>query len=547
MLVEAERVPDGSWLRTDLCVVGAGAAGISLARELAGGPFDVVVLESGGLESDPSAQELNAGEIAGLPYFALDETRFRRFGGSTHRWAGWCRELDPIDFETRDWVPFSGWPFGHATLAPYYRRAAEICQIAATPGGVAAWGDAVPELYRSPFVGGEIRAVSWRSSPPTKFGDVYRQDLAAAHNVRVLLHSTAVELETNAAGGRVQAVHVAGGDGRRFRVEAQRVVLTAGALESARLLLTSRGVRPEGLGNDHGLVGRFFADHPHVVSGRIRIARPASTGRPPVAALDLGLRGAGARFRLRRPVPGAKFGYALAEDSLRRRGLLSLSAHLVPERTAAAADLQHSLALVASNLRSPRRLLAQARAGALPEGWSDHVSTLARHPGAVLEALYAEILRRPAALGLYSQAEQAPNPDSRVTLSDEKDRFGVPRLRLEWRLGRLDHDSLRAGQAVIGAQLAQAGLGELEPAGWLAEGGEPRWGTDLTGGHHQLGTTRMSRDPKRGVVDGDGRVHGMANLYVADGGVFPTVGFANPLLTIVALALRCADHLRATA
>ena len=139
-------------------------------------------------------------------------------------------------------------------------------------------------------------------------------------------------------------------------------------------------------------------------------------------------------------------------------------------------------------------------------------------------------------------AEQAPNPDSRVSLVEERDALGLPRIALDWRLTELDKRSLQAGHQAVALELGRTGLGRLQIEDWLTAD-VTTWTPTLTGGHHHIGTTRMSEDPARGVVDGDCRVHGIANLYVAGSSVFPTSGSANPTLTVVALALRLAAHL----
>ncbi len=538
MIRDARHLPDGTTLQADVCIVGAGPAGITLAQALTGAHLDVVVLESGGLEEEPETRRLNAGDLAGVPYFPLDETRHRRLGGSTHRWAGWCRPLDPIDFERRPWVPHSGWPLSRDELAPYYERAAELCELPE-----AATAARAPALYRAPVTGGEVERVAYLASPPTKFGNAYRDDLERSRDVTLYLHATAVEVETDEQGRRAEAVRFGCLDGRRARVAAATFVLAAGALETARLLLVSRAARPAGLGNEHDLVGRFFADHPHVLTGHVAIAERAATGRPEFRSLDRGPAGARDRLRLRRPSQDAKFGYRVGDDEQRRRRLLNHSTHLVP---VSGVDPQspayRSLALIAGNLRSPRRVVSQLRAGAIPDGIGHHLANLARSPGLVARAVYRELARRPRRMGLYTQAEQSPHPGSRVTLVDRRDALGVPRLKLDWRFAPGDRASIVATQEVLGARFRAAGIGTVEHAPWLVSG--DTWGAGMTGGHHQLGTARMSDDPKRGVVDRNGRLHGVANVYVGDGAVFPTVGSANPLLTIVALALRTAAHLR---
>jgi choline dehydrogenase-like flavoprotein len=160
----------------------------------------------------------------------------------------------------------------------------------------------------------------------------------------------------------------------------------------------------------------------------------------------------------------------------------------------------------------------------IEEGWS----RLGSEAGEPLRETYR----------FFSRTEQEPNPDSRVTLGDELDALGQPRAHLHWSLSETDLRSTRRSQEIVGEELARAGLGRMRLLG------EDDWARFLYGGWHHMGTTRMSDDPKRGVVDRDGKVHGIANLYVAGSSVFSTSGWSNPTLSIVALALRLAQHVR---
>jgi len=137
-------------------------------------------------------------------------------------------------------------------------------------------------------------------------------------------------------------------------------------------------------------------------------------------------------------------------------------------------------------------------------------------------------------------SEQAPNPDSRVTLTETRDALGVPRLRIDWRYTDWDIETVRAALGVIRDELARTGCGRLEYDEATVATEALRYGA--YGGHH-LGTARMAATPETGVVDADLRVFGVANLSIASGAVFPTSSQANPTLTIVALAVRLARRL----
>lgn len=553
MLIDARDLSEGTRLEADVCVVGGGPAGITVATALDGWPGRVVVLESGGLEADDAAQDLARGEVAsdadrGRDYFPLQETLLRRLGGQSAVWAGWCRPLDPHDFSRRDWVPHSGWPLTAEDLADHYRVAARLCELADPTLPLRPAGSAVPPLYRPPFTGGDVTTTVWQQSAPTRFGERYRRDLAASRNVEVLLHATVTRLDATAAGDLVTGAQVACLDGPRFEVRARVYVLAAGAVETARLLLASGDDR-HGLGDAHGLVGRHFTEHPHVVAGRVHLTPRSAVRRPQVGAVDSGLTGARARLALERPPGRIRCAYAPTAAAQRRDGLLGCAAHLTigdaagRQQSAAHAALRSLVAAV----RSPGSVREAVRAGDGRQVAADLGGALAgllRDPRD-LAAVLGRGLTKPAALDLYVQAESAPNPDSRVTLTLERDALGVPRVRLTWRLSALDKRSVCRFSQLLARRFSAAGLGRLEPAEWLREDDDD-WGPTLRGGHHQLGTTRMGATPRDGVVDRDTRVHGVANLYVAGGAVLPTVGYANPLLTVVALASHTAEVVRRT-
>ena len=484
MLNDARKVPDGTLIETDVCIIGGGAAGISMAQQWAGSSLDVTLLESGGLVADPGTQALNRGRIFGRSYFRLDEARSRRFGGSTNCWHGMCRPFEAFDFEERDWVPGSGWPFGLAELRPHYERAQRVCGLAAFDYEADRWTLAgEPPL---PFMDDAIESRVFQIAP-RRFGSLYKRALERARNINVQLNANLVELETDPDARRVERAQVATLAGGRFAVRARHFVLATGGIENARLLLASRGTRQAGLGNEHDLVGRYFMEHPHLVAGG---------WLPSSASIPVG------------------FYRARAAGEIHVVGLLTPSQR---------AQREERILSFASFL---------AQDAELPEFEDLLARFIAEMDGAP----------EPASRALFfmNELEQAPNPLSRVRLIEERDALGVPRVQLEWRLSPLDQRTLWKGPRLLARALGRAGLGRLQV---LIEEDDHSWPTGLGGGRHHMGTTRMHADPKRGVVDANCRVHGMANLSVAGSSVFPTSGSANPTLTLIALALRLAEHL----
>jgi len=486
VLVDARSVLRKRSVEADVCVIGAGAAGITLARGLADRSRRVVLLESGGFEPDSATQALYRGRVFGRSYFRLDESRSRQFGGSTNCWQGLCRPLAPIDFEERSWVPHSGWPFGAEELHPYYDRAQQALGIGPFEYDGAEWATA--ELPVLPFAGDDIQTRVFQVNP-ARFLELHREELVRAGGVDLYLFANVVDIETDPDARRVERVQVACLDGNRFSVTARHFVLATGGIENARVLLASRGARPAGLGNDHDLVGRFFMEHPHVVAGAFL---------PSSAALPLGFY----RAHVRRGVNVA--GYLAPSEGLQRReSLLGFGSFLAQE--APLPEFEVALGRIVNEMDAPKQ------------------------PAPDRAAFF------------MNELEQAPNPNSRVRLIEQKDALGMPRVQLEWRLSALDKLSIHRAHEVLGRELGRAGLGRLQMM-FSDEGHD--WPPGLMGGRHHMGTTRMHVDPRRGVVDADCRVHGVANLYVAGSSVFPTVGAANPTLTLVALALRLADRLK---
>ena len=523
MLRDARELEDGARVECDLCVVGGGAAGITVARAFAGSSPSarVCLVEAGGLEYEEATQALYRGRNVGLPYFALDVSRLRYFGGSTNHWAGRCRPLDPIDYRARPWVPLSGWPFGPEELEPYYRQAHEICQLGPYRYDAAFWADEGLPLL--PSGDGPFESGVWHFSPPTLFGEVYGPELKRAANVHVLLHANAIEIETDEGGAGVTGLSLACLDGPRLTVRARAYVLACGGLETPRLMLASNRVVPAGVGNRHDLVGRCFMEHPHVVTGAVALTNPD-------ASLAFYARdrvpGHGAEFRGR---------LHLAESAQEAERVGNLEYVFLPEPSTE--DTGYA---------ALRRLLRGARTLTAPDDLlGDLALAVADIDDVVAGLLWRLGLRdyTASSFGLYAYAEQRPNPDSRVLLGTERDALGMPRIRLDWRLTPEDKRTLLVGAQLVAREFGRTGLGRVQIREWLTAD-ETSWPNDLFGGHHHMGTTRMDGDPRRGVVDAECRVHGVDNLYVAGSSVFPTSGVANPTLTIVALALRLADHLQ---
>src|SRR6266550_3646614 len=267
MLIDARSVEDGATIECDLCVVGAGPAGISLVDRLRGSGLSICLLEGGGFEPDLGAQRLYAGASTGRSYWPLHGCRFRLFGGTSNRWGGWCRPLDALDFEQRDWVPESGWPIARADLEAYEHDAAVLLELPDARFELPAWERRLPPTL--PVDASDFENVIFRYSPRTNFAEVHGGRVLSARGVRTLLGANVTGLEVTSESDHVAGVQIRTFTGRSFSVRARATVLAAGGIENARLLLASNGERRTGVGNEHDLVGRFFMEHLHVAAGHL--------------------------------------------------------------------------------------------------------------------------------------------------------------------------------------------------------------------------------------------------------------------------------------
>ncbi|MES1179291.1 MAG: GMC family oxidoreductase [Myxococcales bacterium] len=490
MLTDARLLPRSTALNADICLIGAGPAGLTLAAKLHG--LRVVLLESGGLYPAQDTAALAEGEIRGEPYWALETSRLRCLGGTSTHWTGWCRPLDAEVFAARDWVPNSGWPLTLDELVPYYREAQRICGLGELDYDPQRWAKRLgfPLL---PLEGTAATTSLWQLSAPVRFGEKYKEQIASSPDLDAYLNATAVELSTTARGERVEEVRAMTLNGNELRVRARAFVLATGGIDNARLLLASQA--PRGVGNASGLVGRFFMEHPHVVLGTLLC--------PKTDALRV--------YEAAFPVPGAapaalRATLSVLPEVKRRERLLDCSVGLEP--------------------------VVDSEPTALPQA-----------VGALNLARKFQGIEAEQCFELAGRAEQLPSLDSYLRLSDDRDALGMPKTALFWKHDPRTLASLRRTVELLAEALARARLGRVYS---YLHGGATRPGAwpEIFGGFHHMGTTRMHEDRKRGVVNRDCRVHSVENLFIAGSSVFPSTGSANPTLTVVALAARLADTLR---
>lgn len=499
MLLDARAFTEGTTLETDVCIVGAGPAGLVLAAELAGTPRDVIILESGGDRMDPDLLPLNDGDHVGDEYAGLAVTRHRQVGGTSNLWntavAGQAgakyAPLDAADFAERPGRDWSGWPFALDDLRADYTRAQQICGLGPFCYDAAAWRDARHEPLAG--LGDVLVSRVYQLGTRAAFVAPLRSAIDRATNVRLCTNATAVAIYGDMSTQRITHVAVAKRDGCRWRVRAKCVVLAAGAVENARLLLLSDNESHQ-LGNISGWLGRGFMEHPR---DRALTLRPRSRAfRERLNFYDLHQARDGTWIVGR---------FALAHDALASAELPNASATLLARPRPAIESLERALPHAVG-----RRLMVGGH------GWSRRRGT------AWMSDRFTVLLN----------VEQLPHPENRVTLSSRCDPLGVPLPVLHWRWRADDHARLERLRALLSRQLGSVGAVTVDAVARP----DPN-------AHHHAGTTRMHDDPACGVTDRHGRVHGTLNVYAAGASLFPTAGFANPMLTIVALAVRLARHL----
>lgn len=534
MFIDTRRIETDSIVNTTVCIIGAGVAGITMAMELDRMGIEACVLESGGVKPDNPTRDLYRGQDIGLPYSFADGCRSRFLGGSSNCWGGWCRPLDPWDFEKRDWIAHSGWPFALDELMPFYEKTHQLLQLGPDNFDPSHWVQMInrADVRRMPLPTGRVRDTISQFSPPVRFGKLYRNELHKSQSIRVFLHANVVDIETRLSSQSVSNVRVATLNGKKISVKAKIFVLATGGIENARLLLASNKTHANGLGNANGLVGRYFMDHPRLQSGSIHFSKQWAGNK----LFDIKYHYMNSAVSANGTHIAAQL--ALTPETLREERLLNarvwFSSVFPGEGTTGAQAL----------FQCKQALLKKEQ-----PGWSlsRDVGAMISHPLDTLSYGFTRVfhpryLIRDVKFQIIVEPE--PNPDSRITLSSSnKDALGMPRVMVDWRLGSTVQRTLDRTLAIVAEELELSGAAKvkLDPC---IEGRVWPANLEREGTWHHMGTTRMHDSPTQGVVDRNCKVHGMSNLYIAGSSVFPTAGANFPTITIAALTFKLAQHIQ---
>jgi choline dehydrogenase-like flavoprotein len=502
-----------------LCIIGAGAAGITLARKLARVYGDVVLMEAGSFELDYATQQLYLGQNLGLAYYDLQGCRLRYFGGTTNHWSGYCRANDPIDYEGRPELDVPAWPVRMEEIQPFVDEAARELGIRAEFFDPTFYTRELdfPESVLFESNNASLETKVFQIARDRRFGQLYRDELGTAPGLRVLLNLNAVHLQLSADGNRLDSVRARTLTGKDVTIRAKVFVVACHAIENARLLLASDDIHKTGLGNSHDQVGRHFMEHPWIWASKLIPTRRFSV------FYDW-------QYGLRRDLNA---NLSLSAQTMKDLGILQYYCRFDP--VFAEEGVRDAVSGVKAHVLGPfdRELL------------DDLVTVVGDFSDVVEYELNGRdiVNTLPNYYRIEHRIEQAPNANSRITLSDERDALGTRCADVNWSLRDVDYRTFREGHDFVVRELSALGAGRFivdEPTRELID-------ANVSGKFHHMGTTRMGATAREGVVDVNARVHGVDNLYVMGSSIFPTSGYSGPTMMIVAFALRLVEHLKQSA
>lgn len=515
MYTDARYIDNQSIIEGDICIIGAGVAGISMAIEWEKSKYKVILLEGGGFEYDEKVQELYDGNVTGHPYYPMMSSRLHYFGGSSGHWGGMCSIFDGIDFKQRPWVPNSGWPITLADIEAYYPRAQPILDLGPFEYKLDYWQRKYPSYIPLPFDEKVIWNKMWQFSPPTRFGKKYRDTIVNSNNIHLYTYANVTDIKAIENISAISEISVKNYVNKQHTVKAKYFVLACSAIQNARLLLASNKQARTGLGNYYDLVGRYFMEHPEIESGELwlNVAKPLTL------------------YRENSRAPKAEL--AISAKKQEDLEVLNGTVSLMPLEKAK----NREPAVISWSEDDPRKSL---------DSFNTKTYSRAHSKNLLQRLLSSRLLSSNSfkAFGLYTRIEQSPNPLSRVTLNDKKDSLGVPEIDLNWKMTSIEKKTVRKINELIGQQAGQTGIGRVKLSGFLQDQKDETMPSYTSGGWHHMGTTRMSDNPKNGVVDKNCKVHGIRNLFIAGSSCYTTGGAVNPTLTIVAITLRLSDHIK---
>jgi choline dehydrogenase-like flavoprotein len=461
----------------DVCIIGGGPAGITLALRLAGNGRHVVLIEGGGHEYAQNSQDLYQCTSTGLEVYA-EETRLRFLGGTSNHWAGRCRPFERSDFVVGPPVNIPGWPIAFNEMDRNLPAAMDIVDLPPNSGF---------KTINATLDDDEFEADRFLLSPPTRFAQKYARQLNETEGLDVFIHCNCVDLEFDSKNGRMETIVVSDYELRRERIRAGQFILATGAIENARQLLNSESLAAGGIVSKEGFVGRCFMEHLNVDMGTFILSEGQNTDSRQYFTTD-------------------------AFVSKHHSGKGNVTASLVSE------------------------VKAYGRLAAVKDFFENLICNI----GVQQKIEFITKFDCPGDGVLGTLIEQFPNPQSRISVLEERDALGVKKVNVHWALRPEDRNTIKSIGLEVAKCFAETGLGFVKLEDCVYDASLP---LKVNPHAHHMGTTRMASSPEFGVVDENCKVFGVENLHVAGSSVFATGGASNPTMPLLQLALRLADHL----
>ncbi len=521
--------PDAQPVRADVVIVGTGATGLTMAMHLVKAGATVAMLETGGFERTQAAEALSNAKVDGtLPVWIRTRSRF--LGGSTNCWGGNNSPLDQIDFD-RDWVPHAQWPIGLEDLAPHAPEVHELFGLGVVDFSIDYWKNRIERLREAFLFEGSERITTKivQKTHVGHLGQALEWPIEHSDKITVYLNAQVTSILTSSDGTEVTGLRARSIDETRsIDISADSYVLAAGP-ENPRLLLASQQQSPAGVGNAFDQVGRYWIAHHSALRGWMEPSPDLNWDLYHMVPKPIGEQRIFASLQI-------------SEAEQRKRKLLNSAANFEVFRPHASFNTR-SAAVAAVKGRLGKDTTPLAAPDLTPGLVADIATDTAKVFGRLADKTSRKIRGQQPRVMIRNWAEQFPHPDNRVHLSEETDRFGTPLMTVTSNLQPEDRETLQTSFETFAEEFEAFGYGTWHsdfPTG-------TQWPAGSINTSHFMGGTRMSERPEDGVVDTHGKVHGVDNLFIAGGSLFPTAGVSMVTYTAVLLALRTADRIVAGA
>ncbi len=511
-------------LSYDICIVGGGVAGIVVANELAETGLKIALVESGGEQYHQASQDLYNSNTTDFPFPNTAYTRLRFLGGSSNHWQNNTSPLSALDFEKRDGIANSGWPIKYDSIEPYYSQAEIYCGVDSDGYNLEKWikTSGMSDITASSSkIETRIAKIPFL---PTRFFKQYGEKLVLSDNVEIVTFSNIVDIEFNANKAQLERAIFKTLKGTEFSITANKFVMCLGGIENARMLLHFNQKYHNKLGNKSDTLGRYLMEHPTPRAAHL-IAE-----RTPELDLYFGYR------EEKKSIVGF---FSLTDKTVRDNNTINLRMPFVPQTNYALSDGISSSHIFGQSLSNYE----------LPADASTHAWNILSDIDMVIESIArktfdTKIFDHASEIGGFEipmMMEQTPSKDNRIILSNNKDELGLAKIDVQYRITELDKQRLWRSLDICAREIAMLGFGRLKI---LKERSLRLWRDQLGFSAHHMGTTRMADTPDSGVVNEDLKVFGTNNFYIGGSSVFPTGGSVPPTLTIVALSIRLAEHIK---